>query len=69
MEPLADAVLTEQCNQYKTCSLLSSYFGRKAVFNAEYHVKPAKFCTNDDALGINGAEFNLDLTGVRKPCQ
>ena len=23
MEPLADAVLTEQCNQYKSCGLLS----------------------------------------------
>jgi hypothetical protein len=69
MEPLADAVLTEQCNQYKTCGALSAYVGLKAVFNAEYHVKPAKFCPNDDSLGFNGAEFNLNLTGVRKPCQ
>jgi hypothetical protein len=69
MEPLADAVLTEQCNQYKTCGALSAYVGVKAVFNAEYHVKPAKFCPNDDSLGFNGAEFNLNLTGVRKPCQ
>jgi hypothetical protein len=68
MEPLADAVLTEQCNQYKSCNLLSSYVGHKAVFNAEYHLKPAKFCANDAALGFNGAQFNLNLTGVRKPC-
>jgi hypothetical protein len=68
MEPLADAVLTEQCNQYKSCGLLSSYVGHKAVFNAEYHLKPAKFCANDAALGFNGARFNLNLTGVRKPC-
>ena len=68
MEPLADAVLTEQCNQYETCGLLSSYFGKKAVFNAEYRLKPAKFCADDEALGINGARFNLNLTGVRKPC-
>ena len=68
MEPLADAVLTEQCNQYKSCGLLSSYVGHKAVFNAEYHLKPAKFCANDLALGFNGAEFNVNLTGVRKPC-
>ncbi len=68
MEPLADAVLTEQCNQYRSCGLLSSYFGHKAVFNAEYHLRPAKFCAGDLALGINGAQFNLDLTGVRKPC-
>jgi hypothetical protein len=69
MEPLADAVLTEQCNQYSSCGLLSSYFGKKAIFNAEYHLKPARFCSNDDSLGINGARFNLNLTGVRKPCQ
>jgi hypothetical protein len=69
MEPLADAVLTEQCNQYSTCGLLSAYVGVKAVFNAEYDLKTSKFCPNDDALGFNGALFNLDLTGVRKPCQ
>ena len=68
MEPLADAVLTEQCNQYSTCSALSAYFGKKAIFNAEYRRRPSQFCSNDESLGINGAEFNLDLTGVRKPC-
>jgi len=68
MEPLADAVLTEQCNQYSSCTALSAYLGTKAVFNAEYHVRPARFCSNDNALGFNGAQFNLNLTGVRKPC-
>jgi hypothetical protein len=68
MAPLADAVLTEQCNQYSTCGALAPYLRTKAVFNAEYHVKPAKFCPGDIARGINGAEFNLNLTGVRKPC-
>jgi hypothetical protein len=69
MEPLADAVLTEQCNQYSTCGALSAYVGQKAVFNAEYSLKPAKFCAKDDALGFNGAQFNVNLTGVRRPCQ
>ena len=68
MEPLADAVLTEQCNQYKTCGLLKSYVGHKAVFNAEYQLTPANFCAKDAKRGFNGAQFNLDLTGVRKPC-
>jgi hypothetical protein len=68
MEPLADAVLTEQCNQYRSCGLLSAYFGKKAIFNAEYKGKTKVFCANDAKLGINGAKFNLDLTGVRKPC-
>ncbi|HTZ09537.1 MAG TPA: endo alpha-1,4 polygalactosaminidase, partial [Acidimicrobiales bacterium] len=68
MFPLADAVLTEQCNQYASCGLLSDYVGHKAVFNAEYHLGPARFCAADLARGFNGARFNLALTGVRKPC-
>ena len=68
MEPLADAVLTEQCNQYGSCGLLSSYVGHKAVFNAEYHLRPSSSAPDDRVLGINGAQFNPNLTGVRKPC-
>ena len=68
MQPLADAVLTEQCNQYSSCQLLSSYFNHKAVFNAEYRLRPKKFCASDVRLGINGAQFDRNLTGVRKPC-
>ena len=69
MFPLADAVLTEQCNQYSTCGALSAYVGHKAVFNAEYRDKTSKFCAQDDRLGFNGAKFNVSLTGTRKPCR
>ncbi len=69
MEPLADAVLTEQCNQYSTCSALSAYLGHKAIFNAEYNLTTAQFCASDDAAGINGALFPVDLNGPRSPCQ
>jgi hypothetical protein len=69
MYHLADAVLTEQCNQYSTCGLLRAYFGHKAVFNAEYSLAPPRFCALDDARGINGAQFNVGLTGVRRPCR
>ena len=69
MYPLADAVLTEQCNQYSTCGLLSAYVGHKAVFNAEYHLKTSPFCPYDDAIGFNGARFNVGLAGIREPCQ
>jgi hypothetical protein len=68
MFPLADAVLTEQCNQYSTCSQLSAYMGHKALFNAEYSVATSTFCPADLAAGINGARFDLSLTGVRSPC-
>ncbi len=69
MYPLADAVLTEQCNQYATCGALSAYVGHKAVFNAEYHLKTSSFCAQDNTRGFNGARFNLGLTGTRKPCR
>ena len=69
MEPLADGVLTEQCNQYGTCSALSSYVGHKAVFNAEYNIPTSQFCANDDSLGINGVYFPVDLNGPRSPCR
>ena len=69
MYPLADAVLTEQCNQFSTCGSLSAYIGHKAIFNAEYRGVPASFCPRDDARGFNGAKFNRGLTGIRKPCR
>jgi hypothetical protein len=68
MYPLADAVLTEQCNQYQTCGLLSAYVGHKAVFNAEYHLKRARFCPADADRGFNGVLFPLALNGPRLPC-
>jgi hypothetical protein len=69
MFPLADAVLTEQCNQYSTCSLLNGFARPKAVFNAEYAVAPSTFCARDDGRGFNGAQFDVGLTGVRRPCR
>jgi len=70
MEPLADGVLTEQCNQYGTCGLLSSYEGHKAVFNAEYAPETtAEFCASDNALDFNGAVFPVALNGGRSPCR
>ncbi len=69
MYPLADAVLTEQCNQYSSCGLLSAYVGHKAVFDAEYHLRTSAFCAEDDAVGFNGARFPLALDGPRHPCR
>jgi hypothetical protein len=69
MEPLADGVLSEQCNENSTCGLLSSYLGKKAIFNAEYNISPSSFCPSDNASGINGAKFDVSLSGGRIPCQ
>ena len=67
MEPLADAVLTEQCNQYSSCALLSVYVGHKAVFNAEYRLRPSSFCGNDDALRFNGPASPWPSPGPGSP--
>jgi hypothetical protein len=69
MYRLADAVLTEQCNQYGTCYALSAYERHKAVFNAEYSLKTSQFCAADDERGFDGAVFNVDLSGGRDPCR
>jgi hypothetical protein len=68
MYPLADAVITEQCNQYSSCGFLSAYEGHKAIFNAEYSLATSKFCASDIAAGINGAKFPVALSGGRSPC-
>ena len=67
--PEADAVLTEECNQYSTCSALSAFIGVKAVFNAEYSLRPKSFCAADIDRQINGVQFSKSLDGTRHPCQ
>ncbi|MGP8205729.1 MAG: endo alpha-1,4 polygalactosaminidase [Acidimicrobiales bacterium] len=71
MYPLADAVLTEQCNQYDACQYLSEYEGSKAIFDAEYTpTAAASFCPSDNAADINGVLFDADLDGLtRVPCR
>jgi hypothetical protein len=69
MYPLADAVLTEQCNQYSTCGFLSEYQGHKAIFNAEYSIPTSQFCSYDQSHGINGVLYDQNLDGgTRDPC-
>jgi hypothetical protein len=70
MQPFAQGIISEQCNEYSTCSRLAAFPAHgKAVFNAEYQpsLYPG-FCTYDDSHGINGALFNVGLNGSRKPC-
>ena len=81
VEPFADAVITEQCNEYGTCSDLGNFIGNKAIFNAEYTcggnsqcttVTKAEtdFCAYDNANGFNGVLFDINLDGkVRVPCR
>jgi hypothetical protein len=68
MAQVADAVLTEQCNENSTCGYLSSYTHHKLVLNAEYNLPPSQFCPADTARGWSGARFPPALDGPRQPC-
>jgi Glycoside-hydrolase family GH114 len=71
MEPLAQGIISEQCNQYQTCWLLRPFLAaRKWVGNAEYPPETlASFCPRDDPAGISGILFNTNLDGGRRPCR
>jgi hypothetical protein len=68
LQPFFDWALDEQCNEFAQCSTESAFTAaNKAVFNAEY--SSATFCVNDAAAHINGALFDVGLTGaVYQPC-
>jgi hypothetical protein len=70
LEPYFDGELSEQCNQFRECSDFAPYLAAgKPVLNAEYKVKPKKFCATDTAAGLMGARFNLALNGRKfEPC-
>jgi Glycoside-hydrolase family GH114 len=65
-----DGALNEQCNQYAECSSYRPYLNAgKPVLNAEYGSSSGSFCAADNAAGIMGARFDLDLTGSTfEPC-
>jgi hypothetical protein len=70
MQPLAQGIITEQCNQYSTCSLLQPFeTAGKWIGNAEYSVKLSQFCPADNAANINGVLFSTSLDGGRQPCR
>jgi hypothetical protein len=69
LEPHFDGALTEECNVYDECSSFTPYLtAGKPVLNAEYGSSSA-FCTADNAAGIMGARFDLELDGKTfAPC-
>ena len=71
MAPLSQGIITEQCNQYGTCSLLAPFRSEgKWIGDAEYSPETqAKFCANDNAANMNGILFNVNLSGGRAPCR
>jgi hypothetical protein len=70
MEPLAQGIISEQCNQYHSCSYLHPFLAaHKWVGNAEYSKALSGFCPSDNTADMNGILFNEDLDGGRKPCR
>jgi hypothetical protein len=68
MYPMADMVLTEQCNEFGSCAALAAYEGHKLILNAEYNLAGSAFCASDAAAGISGVRFSTALDGTRSPC-
>lgn len=65
MEPLAQGIISEQCNQYHTCSYLHPFL--VTVGNAQYSMELSRFCPSDNAADMNGILFNKNLDGGRSP--
>jgi hypothetical protein len=70
LESYFDGALDEQCNQYSECSNFQAYLkAGKPVLNAEYSLSTSAFCTADNAAGIMGARYSLELNGTTfEPC-
>ncbi len=70
LEPHFDGALDEQCNYYTECSNFQPYLeAGKPVLNAEYELPTSSFCAADNALGIMGARYGIDLNGTTfEPC-
>jgi len=70
LEPHFDGALDEQCNQYHECGSFQPYLAAgKPVLNAEYGLSTSSFCAADNAAGIMGARYSLELNGSSfEPC-
>jgi Glycoside-hydrolase family GH114 len=70
LESHFDGALDEQCNQYHECANFQPYLAAgKPVLNAEYSLSTSSFCAADEAAGIMGARYSLELNGSSfEPC-
>jgi Glycoside-hydrolase family GH114 len=70
MQPLADGLLTENCNQWNQCGQAGTYIAHgKGVLNAEFNLDTSQFCPADSAAGIDGAQIGSSVSGFRRPCR
>lgn len=78
LEPFSDFLLTEECQYYRTCGIVTPPYVRagKLVLDAEYTADwggmasaLSRFCPADIAGGLDGTLFTPALTGRRHPCR
>jgi hypothetical protein len=79
LQPSTDFLLTEECNFYKSCGIVTRPYVRagKLVLDAEYtddwgsNVAKdlGRFCAADVSGGIDGTLFTSSLAGPRNPCK
>jgi hypothetical protein len=61
--------VTEQCFQYRECPSARPFLrAGKAVYDAEYTLARAAFCTQARRLGISAIRKRLGLGVWRRPC-
>ena len=67
--PYFDFAVVEQCFQYQECGRYVPFVaGGKAVFAAEYRVRPPRFCRRSRRLGFSTIYKRLGLTAFRRGC-
>jgi hypothetical protein len=78
MAPYAQGIITEECNYYQSCSLLTPFVSAgKLILNAEYtddwgssiQSDLSQFCPADETGHIDGTLFNVNLNGSRNACE
>ncbi len=70
LQPVFDWAINEQCFQFKECGALSAFVNAgKAVFQVEYKLTAAQFCTQANSMNFNSMRKNLSLDAFREPCR
>mmetsp|Transcript_26722 Transcript_26722/g.43674 ORF Transcript_26722/g.43674 Transcript_26722/m.43674 type:complete len:428 (-) Transcript_26722:1154-2437(-) len=65
-----DWQLNEECFEFAECDSLEVFIDAgKPVFNIEYNLAPAAFCSQANALNFNSLRKNLELDSFRVACR
>jgi hypothetical protein len=69
LQPSFDFAVVEQCFQYRECGLTRPFLrAGKGVYDAEYALGRASFCSAARRLGVNAMRKRTSLGAWREPC-